>query len=172
MVVDGLGRLRASNQAMEKLLGRRLDELATKRWLTTCVPPTGWAGVRRLLDAALRGEVTGGSLPLLSRDGRRLTTRAVISRELVGRSRAIVIVAEDIRDSVPPSLSPGDCWCVLSRSAPADVRGAVVRSLRFLDPSRDAAPFVGRTVTELLDELSAGGARRWVDEVLLERVAD
>ena len=44
LIVDGGGRVRFVNAPMEKLLGRRFDELSTTRWLALCVQPGGSGG--------------------------------------------------------------------------------------------------------------------------------
>ncbi len=63
LIVDGGGRVRFMNAPMEKLLGRRVDELSTTRWLALCAQPGGTSAVKHLLGAAFRGEATGGDLP-------------------------------------------------------------------------------------------------------------
>src|SRR5579864_1836031 len=90
LVVDGGGRVRFVNALMEKLLGRRFDELSTTRWLAMCVQPGGTSTVKHLLGAGFRGEATGVDLPLLTREGRRITMHAELSRETCGRLRALV----------------------------------------------------------------------------------
>jgi PAS domain-containing protein len=136
LLVDGAGRVRFLNASMEKLLGRRLDELSTTRWLASCVSPAGASGVRQLLGAGFRGEATTGDVPLVTREGRRVTMQAELSREVRGRSRALVVIAQGIREVEPTSAPAGDCWCEVSR----DASGAgVITSLRFLDPQRRSA---------------------------------
>ena len=166
LIVDGTGRVRFLNAPMEKLLGRRLDELAATRWLAACVSPGCAASVRQLLGAAFRGEATAGDVPLVTREGRRVTMRAELSRETVGRSRALVVVAHDVRDVAPTSAPAGDCWAETSAAAGSE---GVIRSLRFLDPGRDGTPHVGRPVDELLASLGCAAAMRWVGEVLAGR---
>ncbi len=168
-VVDARGRVRMVNGPMEKLVGRRLDELSAKRWLAACVPPSGWADLKTLLDVGLRGEAGNGRVSLLTREGRRLTMQVQLSLETRGRSHALLVVARELRDSDPIPFSMSDCRCVVSRGGPA---GLVVVSLRFLDPSRDGAAFVGRPLIELLVDLSAAAALPWVDEVAVKRSTD
>jgi DNA-binding CsgD family transcriptional regulator len=166
LIVDGTGRVRFLNAPMEKLLGRRLDELAATRWLAACVSPGCAASVRQLLGAAFRGETTAGDVPLVTRDGRRVTMQAELSRETVRRSRALVVVAHDVREVAPTSAPAGDCWAETSAAAGS---AGVIRSLRFLDPGRDGTPHVGRPVDELLASLGCAGAMRWVGDVLAGR---
>jgi DNA-binding CsgD family transcriptional regulator len=168
-VVDARGRVRIVNAPMEKLVGRRLDELSAKRWLAACVPPSGWADLKTLLDVGLRGETGIGRVLLLTREGRRLTMHVELSLETRGRSHALLVVARELRDSDPVPVSVSDCRCVVSRGAPG---GPVVVSLRFLDPSRDSVGFVGRPLIELLEELSAVAALPRVDDVIGKRSAD
>ncbi len=134
------------------------------------MPPSGWASVKRLFDAGLRGEVTDGDVPLLTRGGRRLTMHAELSREVRGRSRALIVVARDLRETEQPSPSAGDCWCLVSRAGAAG--GGVVQFARFLDPARVADAFVGRPLAELLESLAAGASLRWVDDVIAMRASE
>jgi DNA-binding CsgD family transcriptional regulator len=164
LVVDATGRVRFLNASMEKLLGRGLDELSATRWLASCVSPGGASVVRQLLGAGIRGEATVGDVPLLTREGRRVTMRAELSREVRGRSRALVVVSQDVREVEPTSAPEGDCWSVVSREA-----GGLVKSLRFLDPGREASPHAGRPIEELLALLGCAPAMRWVSEVLAGR---
>ncbi|HEY8042301.1 MAG TPA: helix-turn-helix transcriptional regulator [Polyangiaceae bacterium] len=62
-----------------------------------------------------------------------------------------------------------DCWCEVSR---AKGQRGVVRSLRFLDPCRDAAPFVGRPLGALLAELGARAAVRSLGALLEAKGGD
>jgi DNA-binding CsgD family transcriptional regulator/PAS domain-containing protein len=168
LVVDGAGRVRFLNASMEKLLGRGLDELSATRWLASCASPGGASLVRHLLGAGMRGEATAGDMPLLTREGRRVTMQAELSREIRGRSRALVVVAQGVREVEPTSAPEGDCWIVVSREA----AGGLVKSLRFLDPEREGSPHVGRPVEELLALLGCGPAMRWVGDVLAGRTRD
>lgn len=169
LVVDGGGRVRFVNALMEKLLGRRFDELSTTRWLAICVQPGGVSTVKHLLGAGFRGETTGADLPLLTREGRRITMRAEMSREVRGRQRALVVVSQGVREvEVGPSLT-GDCRCEVSRTGNG---GGVVTLVRFLDPSRDSLIHVGRPLEELLDALGCGPAMRWIGEVLADRATE
>jgi DNA-binding CsgD family transcriptional regulator len=165
LIVDRGGRVRFVNAPMEKLLGRRLDELSGSRWLAICVQPGGTSGVRHLLGAGFRGEATGGDLPLLTREGRRITMHAELSREVHGRSRALVVVAQGVREAEPASAPPGDCRFEVSRGP----EGGVIRTIRFLDPGRDSLTHVGRPVAELLTLLDCAPALRWVTEVIAAR---
>ena len=81
LVMDGAGRVRFVNAPMEQLLGRRVDELSSTRWLAPWVPPGAARRVRRLLGAGLRGEATDGELPLLSRDGKRIPMHVELLRD-------------------------------------------------------------------------------------------
>jgi DNA-binding CsgD family transcriptional regulator len=172
LAIDAAGRVRVANAPLERLLSRRLEELSTKRWLASCVPPSGWASVKRLLDAGLRGEASDGEVPLLTRGGRRLTMRAAFSRAVRGRSRALIVVGRDLRDSEPAPEAAGDCWCVVAWGAGGVGVGPVVRTLRFLDPSRDAAPFVGKPLPGLLDVLSLGAALPSIERVVATRATE
>jgi DNA-binding CsgD family transcriptional regulator len=163
LIVDGGGRVRFLNAPMEKLLGRRLEELSSSRWLSCCAQPGGTSSVRTLLGAAFRGEATGGDLPLMTREGRRITMHAELSREVRGRSRALVVVAQNVQESQSPAGPAGDCRCEVAKST------GIVTSVRFLDPARDALAPVGRPVEELLASLGCAGAMRWVGEVIGER---
>jgi DNA-binding CsgD family transcriptional regulator len=168
LIVDGGGRVRFVNGPMEKLLGRRLEELSTTRWLALCVQPGGTTGVKHLLGAGFRGEATGGDLPLVTREGRRITMRAELSRETRGRSRALVVVSQSVSEVEPSNPLPGDCWCEMSR-----VDGAgIISMVRFLDPTRDSLIHIGRPIEELLTLLGCGPAMRWVNEVIAERAAE
>jgi len=169
LVVDGGGRVRFVNAPMEKLLGRKFDELSTTRWLALCVPPGGSGAVKHLLGAGFRGEATGGDLPLLTREGRRITMRAELSRETRGRRRALVVVSNGIRDVEAGATVAGDCRCEVSRTGDG---GGVVTGVRFLDPARDSLSHVGRPIEELLDALGCGPAMRWVGKVLAEEARD
>jgi DNA-binding CsgD family transcriptional regulator len=165
LIVDGGGRVRFLNPLMEQLLGRRLDELSTTRWLATCVQPGGSSSVRHLLGAGFRGEATDGDLPLVTREGRRITMHAQLSREVRGRSRALVVVAEGVREIEPASAPAGDCRCEVAMGESA---GAIL-SVRFLDPARDSLAYVGRPIEELLTLLGCAAAMRWVGEVVAGR---
>jgi DNA-binding CsgD family transcriptional regulator len=169
LAVDAGGRVRVVNAPLERLVSRRLEDLSNKRWLASCVPPSGWAGVKRLFDAGLRGETNGGDVPLVTRAGQRLTMRAELSRATHGRSRALIVVGRGLRESEPHTAAAGDCWCLISRGAS---RAAGVIDLRFLDPSRDAAPFVGNPASELLDSLSLGDALGSVESVVAMRATE
>jgi DNA-binding CsgD family transcriptional regulator len=166
LIVDGAGRVRFLNASMERLLGKRLDELSATRWLASCVSPGGASSVRQLLGAGFRGEATAGDVPLVTREGRRVTMQAALSRETRGRSRALVVIAQDVREVEPTSAPAGDCWSEVSRDASGT---GVIRSLRFFDPERDGAMHVGRPIEELLTSLGCAPAMRWVGEVLAHR---
>jgi DNA-binding CsgD family transcriptional regulator len=166
LVVDGAGRVRFLNASMEKLLGKRLDELSATRWLASCVSPGGAASVRQLLGAGFRGAATAGDVPLVTREGRRVTMQAALSRETRGRSRALVVIAEGVREVEPTSAPAGDCWSEVSRDAHG---GGLIRSLRFLDPGREGSIHAGRPIEELLTLLGCAPAMRWVGEVLAGR---
>ena len=99
--------MRFVNAPMEKLLGRRFDELSTTRWLAMCVQPGGTSTVKHLLGAGFRGEATVGDLPLLTREGRRITMRAELSRETRGRRRALVVVSQGVREVEPARACGG-----------------------------------------------------------------
>jgi DNA-binding CsgD family transcriptional regulator len=163
LVVDGGGRVRFVNAPMEKLLGRRFDELSTTRWLALCVQPGGTSTVKHLLGAGFRGEATGGDLPLLTREGRRITMHAELSRETRGRRRALVVVSQGIREVEAGSTAASDCRCEVSKTGNG---GGIVTLARFLDPARDGLSHVGRPIEELLDVLGCGPAMRWVGKVL------
>ncbi len=165
LIVDGVGRVRFVNGAMEKLLGRRLDELSGSRWLANCVQPGGTSSVRHLLGAGIRGEATGGELQLVTREGRRITMHAELSREVRGRRRALVVVAQDVQDAEPAASHEGDCLIDVTKGA----EGGTVLSVRFLDPSRDSLIYIGHPVEELLAILGSAPAMRWVGEVIAER---
>jgi DNA-binding CsgD family transcriptional regulator len=166
LVVDGGGRVRFMNGPMEKLLGRRFDELSATRWLAICVQPGGTSTVKHLLGAGFRGEATGGDLPLVTREGRRITMRAEMSRETRGRRRALVVVSQGVREVEPASTVAADCWCEVSRTADG---AGIVSLVRFLDPSRDSLIHLGRPIEELLELLGCTPAMRWIGEVLAER---
>jgi len=169
LIVDGGGRVRFVNASMEKLLGRRFDELTTTRWLAMCVQPGGTTTVKLLLGAGFRGEATGGDLPLLTREGRRITMHAELSRETRGRRRALIVVSQGVREVEAGPALAGDCWCEVSRTVDG---GGMVTLVRFLDPSRDSLIHVGRPVEELLEVLGSAPAMRWVGEVLAEHAPD
>jgi DNA-binding CsgD family transcriptional regulator len=169
LIVDGGGRVRFMNPPMEKLLGRRVDELSTTRWLAPCAQPGGTSTVKHLLGAGFRGEATGGDLPLLTREGRRITMHAELSREVRGRRRALVVVSQSVQEVEEGPCVAGDCWCEVARVAEG---GGMVTLVRFLDPGRDPLAYVGRPIEELLEHLSCGRAMRWVGEVLADRVTD
>jgi DNA-binding CsgD family transcriptional regulator len=166
LVVDGGGRVRFVNAPMEKLLGRRLDELSTSRWLACCAQPGGTSAVRHLLGAGFRGEATDGDLPLLTREGRRITMHAELSREVRGRSRALVVVAQGVREVEPSGAPAGDCFCDVSCGGPG---AGTIKSLRFLEPSRDSLIHVGRPVEELLALLGCAPVARAVGDVVVGR---
>jgi DNA-binding CsgD family transcriptional regulator len=165
LVMDGAGRVRFVNAPMVQLLGRRVDELSSTRWLAPWVPPGAARRVRRLLGAGLRGEATDGELTLLSRDGKRVLIHVELLRAVRGRSRGLVLAADGLRDGEPTSTIPVDCWCEVSREAGA----TIVKSLRFLDPRRDASRHVGHPLEDLLTLLLCRPAMRWIGEVLAER---
>jgi DNA-binding CsgD family transcriptional regulator len=169
LIVDGGGRVRFMNGPMEKLLGRRVDELSTTRWLALCAQPGESSAVKHLLGAALRGEATGGDLPLVTREGRRITMHAELSRETRGRRRGLVVVSQGVQEVAQGSNLAGDCWCEVERVADG---GGMVTLVRFLDPGRDGLAYVGRPVEELLEHLSCGPAMRWIGEVLADRATD
>jgi DNA-binding CsgD family transcriptional regulator len=166
LIVDGAGRVRFLNASMERLLGKRLDELSATRWLASCVSPGGASSVRQLLGAGFRGEATTGDVPLVTREGRRLTMQAALSRQTRGRSRALVVIAQGVREIEPTSAAAGDCWSEVSRDASGT---GVIQSLRFFDPQRDGAMHLGRPIEELLTSLGCAPAMRWVGEVLSRR---
>ncbi len=163
--MDGAGRVRFVNAPMEKLLGRRLDELSSARWLAPCVQPGSAASVRRLLGAGLRGDTSKGDVPLLTREGKRITVHVELSPTTGGRSRALIVAAVGVREIQATETGADDCWCEVSRGAAG---GALVTSLRFLDPERDSSKHVGRPIDELLGQLSCAPAMRWVREVLAD----
>ena len=165
LIVDGGGRVRFLNPFMEELLGRRLDELSSTRWLAACVQPGGSSIVRHLLGAGIRGEATDGDLPLVTREGRRITMHAELSREVRGRSRALVVVSQGVCEVEPASAPAGDCRCEVATGESA---GAIL-SVRFLDPARDSLAHVGRPIDELLTLLGCSGAMHWVGEVVAGR---
>ena len=169
LVVDGVGRVRFVNAPMEKLLGRRFDELMTTRWLALCVQPGGTSTVKHLLGAGFRGEATGGDLPLLTREGRRITMHAELSRETRGRRRALLVVSQGIREVEAGSTLAGDCRCDVSRTGNGS---GIVTLARFLDPARDGLVHVGRPIEELLDVLGCAPAMRWVGKVLADEAHD
>ncbi len=169
LVVDGGGRVRFVNALMEKLLGRRFDELSTTRWLAICVQPGGTSTVKHLLGAGFRGEATGGDLPLLTREGRRITMHAELSREIRGRQRALVVVSQGVREVQAASTLAGDCRCDVSRTGDG---GGIVTLVRFLDPARDSLIHVGRPLEELLEAVGCAPAMRWIGEVLADRATD
>ncbi len=169
LVVDGGGRVRFVNALMEKLLGRRFDELSTTRWLAICVQPGGTSTVKHLLGAGFRGEATGGDLPLLTREGRRITMHAELSRETRGRQRALLVVSQGVREDQAASTLAGDCRCEVSRTG--DGVGTVTL-VRFLDPSRDSLIHVGRPLEELLEAVGCAPAMRWIGGVLSDRASD
>jgi DNA-binding CsgD family transcriptional regulator len=162
LIVDGAGRVRFLNSPMEKLLGKRLEDLTATRWLASCVSPGGVSGVRQLLGAGFRGEATAGEVPLVTREGRRLTMHAELAREVHGRSRALVVIAQGVREVEPTSAPAGDCCIDVTRPE------GVVKALRFLDPGREAPS--GQPVEEVLASLGCAAAMRWVREVLDGRV--
>jgi DNA-binding CsgD family transcriptional regulator len=168
LVVDGGGRVRFVNEPMEKLLGRRFDELSTTRWLALCVQPGGTSTVKHLLGAGFRGETKGGDLPLLTREGRRITMHAELSRETRGRRSALVVVSQSIREVESRSAVAEDCWCDVSRVADG---AGIVMLVRFLDPTRDSLIHLGRPLEELLEHLGCAPAMRWIAEVLANRAA-
>jgi DNA-binding CsgD family transcriptional regulator len=158
LIVDGAGRVRFLNASMEKLLGKRLEDLTATRWLASCVSPGGASGVRQLLGAGFRGEATAGDVPLVTREGRRLTMHAELAREVHGRSRALVVIAQGVREVEPTSAPAGDCRIEVARPE------GTVKELRFLDPGRDVR--VGQRVEDFLASLGCAAAMRWVGEVL------
>ncbi len=133
------------------------------------MPPSGWASVKRLFDAGLRGEASDGDVPLVTRGGRRVTMHADLSRAVRGRSRALIVVGRDLRDSEPTVPAAGDCWCVVSRG---EAGAGVVQELHFLDPSQDAAPFVGNPASALLESLSIGAAWPAIENVASGRATE
>ena len=170
LIVDGGGRVRFMNAPMEKLLGRRVDELSTTRWLAICGAAVGGtSAVKHLLGAGFRGEATGGDLPLLTREGRRITMHAELSREVRGRRRALVVVSQGVQEVEEGANGAGDCWCDVARVAEG---GGMVTLVRFLDPGRDGLAYVGRPIEELLEHLNCAPAMRWVGDVLADRVTD
>ncbi|HEX3771298.1 MAG TPA: helix-turn-helix transcriptional regulator [Polyangiaceae bacterium] len=158
LIVDGAGRVRFLNASMEKLLGKRLEDLTATRWLASCVSPGGVSGVRQLLGAGFRGEATAGDVPLVTREGRRLTMHAELAREIHGRSRALVVIAQGVREVEPTSAPEGDCRIEVTRPE------GTVKEVRFLDPGREVQ--VGQRVEDLLASLGCAAAMRWVGEVL------
>src|SRR5579859_3702172 len=164
LVVDGGGRVRFVNAPMEKLLGRRFDELTTTRWLALCVQPGATSIVKHLLGAGFRGEATDGDLPLVTREGRRITMHAELSRETRGRRRALVVVSQGVREVEAGSTRAGDSQCEVSKTG----KGGIVTLARFLDPTRDPQSHIGRPIEELLNALGCGPAMRWVGKVLAD----
>jgi DNA-binding CsgD family transcriptional regulator len=158
LIVDGAGRVLFLNPPMEKLLGKRLEDLSATRWLASCVSPGGVPGVRQLIGAGFRGEATTGHVPLVTREGRRLTMHAELAREVHGRSRALVVIAQGVLEIEPTSAPAADCRIDVARS------DGVVKALRFLDPGREAMS--GQRVEELLASLGCVEAMPWVREVL------
>ena len=168
LLVDATTRVRALNPEMERLLGWRSEELAGRRLLAASVAPIDWSGVRDLLDAALHGRAAAGELVLMTRAGRRVAMRADLAREVRGRTRTLAVVASETREL--DVVKAGDCWCEASRTD--GEAKALIRSLRFLDPDRDGAPYIGKPLATLLEELGSASAASWTDAVLEKRASE
>jgi len=157
LVVDRARRVRFVNAAMQDLLGWRPDELLGRGWMGTCVPPRDRSSVQQLVAEGLSGVAKTGEMALVNRDGLRLVIRAALSRETFGRARALVVVAQDVREASGPTLPTWDCACDVSRAA--ETLGTVT-ALRFLDLSRDATPYIGKPLGALLSELGCTAVER------------
>jgi PAS domain S-box-containing protein len=153
LIVDGSCRLRYVNTAAEELLGRKFDELSSSPWLATCVPSHAWSTVRDLIRAALRGEATSADIPLLTRSGEHVTMRADLSTTSGSARKLVVITAQDVSHGVGRPVPNCDCACevkLLAGEVP------IVQGCRFLDPRRDGRAYVGRPLSDLLNDLSCG----------------
>jgi PAS domain S-box-containing protein len=171
LVVDGVRRVRFLNAPMEQLLGYNADELTQRGWLATCVPQRNRPGVRQLLAEALNGVTKEGELPVVTREGRRITIRAGLSVEGRGRSRALVLVARDVGDEPRRTAAMSDCVCIVSRDSGREGRLVAVH---FLDPALDASVWLGQPLDSLLEatQASAAAAADAVREVMDARVTE
>jgi DNA-binding CsgD family transcriptional regulator len=138
---------------MQDLLGWRGEDLAERGWMATCVLARDRSTVEQLVAHGMSGAIKEGELPLVARDGRKLLMHVRLSREISGRARGLVVVAEDVRES-PASNgrlpAAWDCSCVVSRAP--DTLG-IVQSMHFLDPAREGSDYVGQPLGAILAEL-------------------
>jgi PAS domain S-box-containing protein len=171
LVVDGVRRVRFLNAPMEELLGYSADELTQRGWLATCVPQRNRPGVRQLLAEALNGVTKEGELPVVTREGRRITIRAGLSVEGRGRSRALVLVARDVGEERRKNAAMSDCVCFVSRAPGREGRLVAVH---FLDPALDSSEWLGQPLDSLLEatQASAVAAAAAVREVIDARVTE
>jgi PAS domain S-box-containing protein len=150
LVIDRARRLRFVNPEMQDLIGWSTEDLLGRGWMGNCVASRDRTLLHQTVADGLSGTAESGEVTLLTRDGRRLLIRAKLAREITGRARALIVVAEDVREASGPSMPTWDCSCDVSRAA--ETLG-IVQSIRFLDPSRDAAAYVGQPLAALLFEL-------------------
>jgi PAS domain S-box-containing protein len=168
MVVDADIRVRFANERMEGVLGWRPDELEGEG-LEACVPEGDRAEARRLVKSGLKGATSEGELQMVTRGGRRVAMRFKLTPEGKGRSRGLVLVADQVRDDADAAGAIGDCTMDVSR---VGSRIGRIESLRFMDQSHDARRHVGGPVRELLESVGASSATPAVDSVLHGRAAE
>jgi PAS domain S-box-containing protein len=85
MLLDGTGKIVLSNAAMEQLLGWSREEVVGRSWIDACMAPDRAQAAKRWLDQAFDGDMRKRDVELLTRDGRRLSSR--VRLKLVGRRR-------------------------------------------------------------------------------------
>lgn len=155
LVVDSAYRVQFLNSEMSDLLGWTVEELGSRSWLDVCVTEADREEVKRLLASGLSGAARDGEIRLLTRAGRRWVMRATLSAETHGRSRSLIVVSDGLSELRVSAEASCDCAFEVSR-APGQV--GVVKSVRFLDPSREDDARMGRPMGELLEELGCAAA--------------
>lgn len=168
MVVDADSRVRFANERMQGVLGWRPEELHGEG-LDACVPEDHRPHVRKLLKSGLTGAASEGELHVVTRGGRRLAMRVKLTPEVKGRTRGLVVVAAEVRESSDTAAAIGDCTMDVSRVGP---RLGKIEALHFMDQCHDARRHVGGSVRELLEYIGVPSAATAVDSVLQGRAAE
>jgi len=168
MVVDADSRVRFANERMQGVLGWRADEMQGEG-LEACVPEDDRAEARRLVKSGLKGATSEGELQMVTRGGRRVAMRFKMTAEGKGRSRGLVLVADEVRDGANANESIGDCTIDVSR---VGSRIGRIESLRFMDQDHDSRRHVGGPVRQLLESVGASSATSAVDSVVHGRAPE
>ena len=168
MVVDAESRVRFANESMRGVLGWRSDELQ-RDGLEACVPEGDRPEARKLVKSGLNGAASEGELHVVTRGGRRLALRVKLSPEGKGRTRGLVLVADEVREVVDSAASIGDCTIDVSRVAS---RLGRIESVHFMDQGHDSRRHVGESVRELLEFIGASSAAAAVESVLHGRAVE
>lgn len=156
LVVDSAQQIQFANAGMLELLGWSFGELSARSLVDLLVPDDDRAAAKRLLDAGLNGTERVGDIAIVTRGARRWTMRVSLSPESQGRGRSVVLVVTELREVDDDREGvPCDCSFDVSR-APREL--GVVKSVRFLEPSRAGDAHVGRPLGEILAAIGCSAA--------------